>query len=131
MYILNKGGLDMKQKQFQKIIMMIVLLFICNPITTYALSPDSSIIYKGIDVSHWQGDINYTKVKDAGIEIVYIKATEGQNTVDPYFSSNYEKAKAAGLKIGLYHFVRAISTDAAILEAKHFVNTISRNCSRL
>ena len=56
--------------------------------------------YKGIDVSKWQGDIDFTKVKKSGIEIVYIKATEGNYYLDPYLKQNYNGATTNGLKIG-------------------------------
>lgn len=79
----------------------------------------------GIDVSAWQGEIDYEKVRNAGIEIVYIKATEGQQFIDAYFEENYINAKANGLKVGFYHFLVARSEEAARLEATHFVRTIS------
>lgn len=80
--------------------------------------------YKGIDVSHWQGSINYTKVKNAGIDIVYIKATQGQSFVDSQFKTNAVNAKKNGLLVGFYHYFTATTTDAALKEAAHFVDTI-------
>ncbi|WP_346916443.1 GH25 family lysozyme [Clostridium sp.] len=78
--------------------------------------------YKGIDISSWQGNVNFKKVKDSGIEIVYIKATEGISYVNNFFSSSYEDAKAKGLKIGFYHyFLGGVDPKA---QARHFVNTI-------
>ncbi len=55
---------------------------------------------KGIDVSNWQGNINFKSVKNEGIEVVYIKATEGDYFKDSYAKQNYERAKAEGLKVG-------------------------------
>jgi len=78
--------------------------------------------YKGIDISSWQGNVNFKKVKDSGIEIVYIKATEGISYVNNFFSSSYVNAKAKGLKIGFYHyFLGGVDPKA---QARHFVNTI-------
>lgn len=79
----------------------------------------------GIDVSEWQGEIDYAAVKGSGIEVVYIKATEGQQFIDPYFEENYINAKANGLNIGFYHYLVARTEEEAILEATHFVKTIS------
>lgn len=79
----------------------------------------------GIDVSQWQGEIDYEKVRNSGIEVVYIKSSEGQSFVDPYFEENYINAKANGLKVGFYHYVIARTEEDAILEARHFVRTIS------
>ncbi len=60
---------------------------------------------KGIDVSNWQGNIDFSKVKNAGYEIAYIKATEGEHTLDKNFNTNYANAKASGINIGFYHFL--------------------------
>ena len=79
--------------------------------------------YKGIDISHWQGDVDFAKVKAAGYKIVYIKATQGQSSVDSYFKVNTESAKKNGMYIGFYHYFTATNTDAALKEAAHFVNT--------
>ena len=57
---------------------------------------------KGIDVSHWQGSIDFNKVKAFGIDFVILKA--GQKVKDPMFEEYYEKAKEAGLNVGCYFF---------------------------
>ena len=76
---------------------IVFALFIPNkPI--YAMST-YDILYEGIDVSNWQGHINYSEVKTSGIEIVYIKSSQGTNIRDAYFKTNYENAKANGLKV--------------------------------
>ena len=92
---------------------------------TYAFFPSSSEIYEGIDVSSWQKQINFTKVKKSGIEIVYIKSSEGFTLVDPYFERNYSNAKANGLKVGFYHYVTARSINDAERQAQFFVSNIS------
>ncbi len=65
------------------------------------------VIIRGIDVSRWQGNIDWNAVKSSGIDFAIIKATEGVDYVDPYFVSNMTGAAAAGLHIGAYHFLRA------------------------
>ena len=55
---------------------------------------------EGIDVSHWQGTINWTSVAAAGKKFTYIKASESTDYVDPYYPSNRSHAKAAGLLVG-------------------------------
>ncbi|EOU1808086.1 hypothetical protein DMN40_09675 [Clostridium perfringens] len=62
---------------------------------------------KGIDVSNWKGNINFENVKNDSVEVVYIKATEGNYFKDKYAKQNYEGAKEQGLKVGFYHFFRA------------------------
>ncbi len=91
----------------------------------YAFGPSSSNIYDGIDVSGWQGNIDYSGVVSSGIEIVYMKASEGTSFVDPYFNQNYTNAKANGLKVGFYHYLTARSNSEAVAEANFFVSTIS------
>jgi lysozyme len=59
----------------------------------------------GIDVSKWQGEIDWAQVKAAGTKFVFIKATEGGDHVDERFAQNWAGAKAAGLPRGAYHFV--------------------------
>lgn len=78
----------------------------------------------GIDVSEWQGEINWEEVKNSGIEVAYIRASEGRNYVDPYALDNYNGAKANGIKAGFYHYLTAIDTEEALDEAEFFVSTI-------
>lgn len=59
----------------------------------------------GIDVSKYQGDIDWRQVKEAGVGFAYIKATEGADRVDSKFQYNWAAAKAAGVPRGAYHFV--------------------------
>ena len=68
----------------------------------------------GIDVSHWQGEIDWPKVREAGVEFAYIKLTEGLSSVDALFESNWKAAKEAGVIRGAYHFVTADSIDGQI-----------------
>ena len=79
---------------------------------------------RGIDVSVWQGEIDFDRVKDSGIETVYIRAGEGTNIVDEYFERNYENARAADLEYGFYHYVTARSTGEARAQADFFANLI-------
>jgi lysozyme len=65
---------------------------------------------KGIDVSHYQKNIDWEKVANAGVDFVYIKATEGATYVDPMFKKNIEGAKKAKILVGVYHFFRMTST---------------------
>ncbi|WP_051688774.1 GH25 family lysozyme [Butyrivibrio sp. AE2032] len=74
--------------------------------------PDSDIAY-GIDVSRYQGDIDFEKVKAAGCEFVMLRAmiyNNGELGEDRKFEEYYRDAKAAGLKIGVYYY----STDSTI-----------------
>jgi lysozyme len=59
----------------------------------------------GIDVSKWQGEINWEAVREAGTRFVFIKATEGGDHDDEKFRQNWRGAKAAGIPRAAYHFV--------------------------
>lgn len=83
-----------------------------------------NVIEKGIDVSKWNGSIDWNKVKSSGIDYVMIRAGYGSSTVDPNFKSYIEGASAAGLKIGVYWFSYATSVDKARIEAEKCLQTI-------
>lgn len=58
----------------------------------------------GIDVSRYQGDIDWNSVRAGGVRFAWIKATEGGDRVDEKFAQNWAAAKAAGVPRGAYHF---------------------------
>ena len=76
---------------FKNFFIYFLSLFIITTtfIPTFAFGPSSSNIYQGIDVSSWQGNIDFASVKNSGIEIVNIKTSEGSSYKDPYFEQNY------------------------------------------
>lgn len=82
-------------------------------------------IYQGIDVSVYQGDIDFGLVRAYGIEVVYIRAGEGYDYIDPYFEQNYTNALNAGLKIGYYHYVTASNIEEAQAQAEFFYSLIN------
>lgn len=75
---------------------------------------------KCIDVSTWQGSIDWKKVKKAGYGHAIIRAGFGRETsqVDNQFERNYKNAKAAGVKLGVYWFSYAVNRSDAVKEAK-------------
>ena len=80
----------------------------------------------GIDVSEFQNDIDWKKVKKAGVEFVFIRigrrgATTGNLYEDENFEVNYKGASDAGLKIGVYFFSQAITNNEAREEADWIV----------
>lgn len=75
----------------------------------------------GIDVSHYQGSINWSSVKAAGIQFAYIKATEGTTYKDPTFSTNYLNAYNARVIRGAYHFAQPGSSSGAT-QATYFAS---------
>ena len=82
---------------------------------------------KGIDVSTWQGKIDWNQVKGAGIHYAILRSSFGSpdpSQVDNQFENNYKGAKAAGIPVGAYHYGYAVSEAEARQEARFFLDTI-------
>lgn len=93
-------------------------------------------IYYGIDVSQWQGTINWKKVKADGISFVFIRCSytslKSFNLhTDPKFKANVTAAAAAGLKVGVYHYSGATSATEAKKEANYVVNLLKPYKSKI
>lgn len=85
----------------------------------------------GIDVSKWQGDIDFEKVKNAGATFVMMRIgvqskQNGELSVDRYYEQNIKKAKAAGLKVGVYLYSIATSKKEAIEHANWVLKTLNK-----
>ncbi len=78
---------------------------------------------KGVDVSSYQGEIDWETLSSQDLSFAFIKATEGSSFVDKYFAYNYEEAKKTHLAVGAYHF---FSFDSqGITQAENFINTVA------
>lgn len=95
----------------------------CNKIITTKVKVEKA---KCIDVSEWNGDINFSKVKNADITCVILRAGYGKdpNQEDNKFNEYYRQAKAAGLNVGAYWYSYATSVDAAKAEVRNCMKTI-------
>ncbi len=74
-----------------------------KPISFGRASPKPFPVH-GVDISRWQGNINWAKLRSQGANFVYIKSTDGGDHIDPMFRTNWKKANDAGLRRGAYHF---------------------------
>lgn len=84
----------------------------------------------GIDVSRWQGDIDYTQVKEAGVEFVIMRmgvqsGSKKDLEMDSFYKKNIENAKNAGLKVGVYLYSVALNQDKAREHAKWVVKNLN------
>ena len=81
---------------------------------------------KGIDVSKWQGDVDFENVRGAGYKFVMINAGYGRyiSQKDSCFEENYRRAKAAGLDVGAYWYSYAVSAHEAEQEAEVFLQAV-------
>ena len=93
-------------------------------VTSFAAMLASTLAYAdGIDVSHWQGTINWSKVKAAGMQFAFMKATESTTYTDTQLATNWAGVQAAGLYRGAYHFARP-KVGTAPAQAKYFVSKV-------
>ncbi len=112
------------RKSLVIIIMIIAVILAISYTNVFAFPASSTPTYDGIDVSEWQGEINWESVSRAGIKIAYIRASEGNNYEDPYAIKNYNGAKENGIKVGFYHYLTATNETEALDEAEFFVSII-------
>ena len=84
-------------------------------------------LVRGVDVSKYQGEINWSMLQKQEIQFAFIKATEGSGFVDSYFEKNWEKANETDLRVGAYHFFSFDSKGET--QADNFINTVPDNQS--
>ena len=103
------------------------------PSINYTIAPENvlpanlsntQVMMKGIDVSGWQGEIDFKAVKSSGIDFVIVKAGEGDIVVDTW-EKNFKNAKDAGLMVGAYWFCTSTTIDGAIQEAHKFIGALN------
>ena len=81
----------------------------------------------GLDVSRWQGSIDFNKVKAAGCDFVIIRLggyDDGEHYTDRYYTENIKNAKAAGLKVGIYWHAEESTTDEAEMSVAYLMNIL-------
>ena len=88
--------------------------------------PPPGTYLEGIDVSHWQGGIDWSGVAYAGKSFAIMKATEGQTFADSKYAWNHASARAYGIRVGAYHFANPSTLpNDAVLEADWFVQNMA------
>jgi lysozyme len=95
-----------------------------KPINFGKASPKHLAVH-GVDVSRWQGNIDWATLRTQGANFAYIKATDGGDHLDPMFRTNWRKAKEAGLKRGAYHFFYWCRTAGE--QADWFIRNVPRD----
>ena len=108
---------------------LLTLLAMAGAMMALALAPGTALAGKrplGIDVSRFQGTIDWTLVPGSGVKFAFVAASRGNGTdcavrpescgADPFFATNRVNAKAAGLRVGAYH--RGFASGATIAEAR-------------
>lgn len=106
----------------------IFVYFLCAGLLLGGAAPSTTAQAKkrnAIDVSEWQGKINWKKVSRTDVRYVYIRACVGSGYVDSQFRRNHRNAKRNGIKTGFYHYVTARSVPQARRQARFFARTIA------
>jgi lysozyme len=86
-------------------------------------TPDvSAYAVRGIDISHYEGTVDWGTVAKDGLSFVYVKATEGEEMTDDQFQANWQGAAGAGLARGAYHFYDFCEPGAT--QADNFIKTV-------
>ena len=111
----------LKQKRIQAYLLSIVVIFIFF----IELKPSISLYdIKGVDVSRYQGNINWQTFESQNIKFAFIKATEGSNHVDKYFSRNWENVAKTNILATAYHFFSFESSGTT--QAENFISTVGK-----
>jgi len=93
-------------------------------VTIFLLFLGITCYYQGIDVSTWQGNIDWPTTAQ-NTYFAVIRAGYGIGHIDNYFETNYQKAKANGVKVGAYWYSYASSVNDAVQEANSIINALA------
>ena len=107
------------------IIILILLLFFLMIFNGYIIPTKleaEKYEVRGVDVSEYQGEVDWDRIKDQGISFAFIKATEGSKSKDDYFDRNIEKLKDMDVLLGIYHFF-SFETEGEE-QAQNYINTV-------
>ena len=129
---------NLKARKYLILACLIVIILLAVKIILIAAeylsipdAPDDDIDYpvRGIDVSHYQGNIDWPTLADQNISFVFIKATEGSSHVDKNFAYNWAGARDTHLKVGAYHFMSFESSGES--QAENFISNVPRKSNAL
>ncbi len=111
----------MKNKRKSTTLLMLSAILVCGLLLWHLgqtgrlwfnMPSQSKYPVRGVDASHYQGQMNWERIAEQGITFAFLKATEGSGTVDDCFADNWKNARAAGLYVGAYHFFSFDSSAA-------------------
>jgi len=129
----KKKPLSKKKKRILELlvsgVVLIAAIFAVSLAVRCSALPDTSdddlgYPVRGIDVSSYQGSIDWDTLADQGIAFAFIKATEGSSHVDKNFEYNWENAGKTDLRIGAYHFLSFDSSGEA--QAENFISAVQK-----
>ena len=104
--------------------------FLCALLATIMLvgvpsfQSDAAVVSQGIDVSKWQGAINWAAVAQSGVSFAFIRVGNLKKGLDEYFYYNMMSAQAVGIKTGVYIYSYATNVQEAAMEAEFVLNAV-------
>lgn len=101
----------------------VLFLFVNGGIPRLNAPSEKEFPVRGVDVSVYQGQIDWQTLAAQNISFAFIKATEGSASEDPNFQYNYEQARRNGLRVGAYHFFSFDSEGQT--QAENFIQTVA------
>jgi lysozyme len=101
---------------------LIIFSFYTNGINLFNYPSGKEYPVRGVDVSSYQGEIDWKTLSEQSIHFAYIKATEGSSYIDPYFDKNLSDALNTNLRIGAYHFFSFDSSGKT--QAQNFISAV-------
>jgi lysozyme len=117
-----------------KTVIFISLVVLCSVIALFALLYTGTILLnepyadqypvRGVDVSSYQGEIDWEILSSQNIRFAFIKATEGSSFIDPYYETNFTNARKTELRIGAYHFFSYDSSG--FTQAENFISVVDK-----
>ncbi len=111
-------------KHIKRLVSFVLIILLIGVFVIKLNNPSrKSYPVRGVDVSSYQGDIDWEVLASQDIQFAFIKATEGSSYVDPYFEKNYNSAMKTDLRIGAYHFFSFESSGKT--QAENFCGTVS------
>jgi len=125
-------------KKYRKLITIATIVFACLIVLIILffygiirINTPSTSEYpvRGIDVSSYQGEIDWETISKNNIQFAFIKATEGSSFVDDNFQVNYQEAKKTNLRIGAYHFFSYDSSG--INQAQNYIAIVPKTADML
>lgn len=118
----------MKIKLRNIIIMVLLAVLLLSPLCTMEANAvnGSTAGAWGIDVSKYQGNVDWAAVKNSGVSFAFIKAYSSYSGEDPYFARNINGANAVGIRTGVYVYSYATTVEAAVAEANAVLAIIQK-----
>ncbi len=102
--------------------MIVIVIFFYTGIIKFNNPSEEEFPVRGVDVSHYQGKIDWERLRGQGVNFAFIKATEGSTYVDERFTENYKNASEHKVRTGAYHFFSFDSPGDT--QAENFISTV-------